>query len=482
MNPDVITAFDAYQTAVTAGESHLAVIRDLDPADVTAEQHRQADELMAAAVAARQAYDQARSVAQLGALATARADLSFAGQWIGEKGLVPGMPAAPKDEVVQLHEIGRKIFAGESDRGSVEADLRPAHVQRLMIRAGYSGDDIVRAAQRGEIGMLVGELVAEGQPQGFDPMTGEPVKAAIGTGSGIVPTAWSTMFYDYRENVGGLRRAGALVTVVDRGNTMTFYVVTDHSDAAGATTEAAAAAETNDSYGSYAIATEMYTGMAYVSRQVLEDAGPAALLPMVENGITRVITRKSETAYHTAFLAYDATDATTIARSYDRTTTAGATSSVGDPKLSRANILDAIYGLDEDYLDMPGTGILTKSLTYRHLLELTLGASATAPYSYVYSPDARMRTIREIEGYDVTFDRYFPSIAAATSRGAHQPALAVGNFNDAFHIMDVGTVQLDVSRHYRFPQQQLTILGSVRTGGAIRDTKAARLIVTDGST
>ncbi len=457
--------FDAWRSALADAKTLLEEVKAKDASDLTADDHQRVDKVLSEATRLRLELDKERSEKALELVTAQRMELSEAGSWLGNAGLVPVVdPDDPASKPVyeQIHSMAKELHDGTRAAASITVDIQAAAIQRKMIRAGMGAGDLIRAVAGGGSGPY-----------------GQMVRAALSNSSGLTPDLWSTTFYDYMEFLGGLRAAGAMVSPMNRGNTITMYRNAGHNTSTGATGEGAAASETEDTYDSYDISTAMHTGLVYISRQMIEDAGPAGLMGIIDDGLSRVIARKSETAYHTDFLAYDSTSAGTIAQSYDRTETAGTEATVGDPKISRDNILNAIYGLDEGYLSAPGTRILLKAMTYRHILALTYGTNEPR---FIYEPNPVLGAPDQIEGYPIMFDAFLPNIVAAASNGAHQPALAVGNFSDAFHIVDVGAVQMDMSREYRFAQQQVTVLASHRTGGAIKDPRAVRMIVSDGST
>ena len=209
----------------------------------------------------------------------------------------------------------------------------------------------------------------------------------------------------------------------------------------------------------------------------MQDAIPSGIMGIINDGLSRVLVRKSETAYHAKYLAYDSTSAATIALSYDRTEKGSGDSTVGNPKVSLNNILDTLYGLDATYLSMPGIAWLCQPMTYRHILGLTYGGQRP---TRVYEPNPVLGAPDVIEGRPVILDAFYPAIVVASAGGADQPSLSIGNYQDAFHIADATMLSLSVSQEYKFAEQQLTVLGSFRTGSAIRDTRAARLVVSDG--
>ena len=453
------TTFTKWRAAVKAAETLLGEIKDLPADQVTAAQHAAVDKVLDEATALRLEVDKERSVAGLKLVAAQRGELNEAARWIQARGLVPVEGEEDTDVYSQIHKYAKELFDGVRASASLKIDLTAVQTQNALLNSGVTGQDMVRAAESGFT---------------FGP-TGQPVRAALGLTSGIVPDTWSTTFYDYMEFMGGLRRAGAAVTPMNRGNTMTFYRNTAHNTTTGATTEAAAAAATEDTYGSYEISTAMYTGLAYLSRQLIEDAGPTGLMGIVDTGLSRVIARKSETAYHTAFSTYDSTD---TAKSYDRTTKSVTDSKLGNPEITRKMILDLLFGLDEGYLSMPSVNWLCRAMTYRHILEITYGSS---DLGLVYEPSPVAGAPDMVEGHPIYYDAFLPAIVAAADTTVDQIAMAIGQFADAFHIMDVGGVQMDMSREYKFAEQQVTVLGSFRTGASIKDPRAARLAMTKQS-
>ena len=454
---------------IKAAGAKLTEIEALPVDQVTAEMHADVDRMTAEAAKLREGIDRDRSVAQLNAIAGMRADLSDAGSYIQAQGLVPLVnPNQPSevDEYAKIHAKAKDLFDGKISAASFEVPMVAAAVQRMLIKAGYTGSDLVRAAQSGRLASLLPPPA-----KGFDDQ-GNMVTAALST-SVLNPTTFSTTFYDYLESVAGLRAAGAEVTPMDRGNTVTFYTNTSHNTTTGATGEGSAAGENEDTYGSYSVETKMYTGLAYVSRQLIEDAGPAALMSIIDNDVSRVVARKSETAYHTAALITTGNANTR----YDRTAKAASDSAAGDPKITRSMVLSSIFGLDEGYITSPGMRVLGRGQTYQQMLGITWGTNF--PQS-IYQPNAVAGAPRLVEGYPFLFDAFLPAIVAASNGGADQEALLVGDINRAFHIVDVGGVRVDMSREYKFAEQQVTVLASLRTGGAIKDPKGARLAMSDG--
>ena len=266
---------------------------------------------------------------------------------------------------------------------------------------------------------------------------------------------------------------------MDRGNTITFYTNRAHNTTTGATAEGSAATATEDTYASYDVVTAMYTGLAYLSRQLIEDAAPAALMSVIANDVSRVVARKAETGYHIPFLAYDSTDADSIAESYDRTTKMSTESGANDPKIKRVNMLNLIFGLDEGFLASPSVVALTRAQSYNHMLRLTYGTQYPVP---VYQTNTILGAPLMVEGFRLAFDQFLPAIVAAAASGPDQEAIVIGDMNRAFHIVDVGGIRVDMSKEYKFAEQQVTVLASLRTGGAIKDPTAARIAMTDGST
>ena len=444
--------------SIKAARTLLAEIKAMNAEDVPQAKHDEADRLLTRATQLRSEVDKEMTTAQLGWLAGQRAELDDAARFVQARGWIPVEEDGENKSVHEkIHAYAKEMHDGARASASFTIDLVAAQTQRALIRAGIGGNDLVNAARQGYVPNGLGQFV--------------PVQAALGTGSGLVPDTWSTSFYDYQETLGGLRRAGAMVTPMDRGNQITFYRDEDHYDAdTDATPEGQPAKETEDDYGSYNVTTAMRTGLVYLNRQLIEDAGPTGLMSIIDRGLSRVIARKSETAFHVPFLA-------TGAMTYDRSTKAGANSAIGDPKIERTQILDALYGLDEGYL-AASLVWLVRAMTYRHIIELKSGGNNSG---YIYEPNPVAGAPDQIEGHPVLFDAFLPAIVAASGGGSDQVAAAIGDFSDAFHIVDVGGVRIDMSREFKFAEQQVTVLASHRNGAAIRDFRAARLITSDGN-
>ena len=466
--PDEKSIFEKFDEArVAAGQIRDELEGYEDPEKIPAELHAKADKVFAEAAKLRHQIDKDRSIKAMGYVADQRAEWNDAAQWLAAHDYMPAdKPGdAPPSTDAQLVQLIRDVNAQKQTGGRVVANMGPAFQRNKLIRAGVTGSDLIQAAMRGRI-MTYDEK-------------GDVVEAAISRASGLVADEFSTSFYDFAEFMGGLRRAGSFVTQHETGNDMTFFKTASHNASTGATNEGASAPETEDTYTSYEISFSEYTALAYLSKIVIQDSAPAGLMDIVNDGLFRVLVRKEETAFHTVFQAYDSTSATTIAASYDRTTVAPSDSTAGDPKISAANILDALYGLDETYLSSNRLRWLVRAMTYRHIIgDITY---STDNPMRIYEPSPVAGAPRVIEGEQVLFDAFLPAIIAAANNGPSQVAAAIGDFNDAFHIADCTQMELDVSTEFRFGQRQVTVLGSRRTGSAIRDPLAARLIISDGA-
>ena len=448
------STFEEYRTAVKAAQDFLAEIKAKDPADVSAEDHAKADRLTLAAAEARQMVDHERSTRQLEIVSAARDELGDADEWAKAMGLVASEDQRKPDTYEEIHRIAGEMFAGERASASLTVDLQGAAVAKTLAKQGMSGQDLIRAYQGG---FSVGPK-------------GEMVRAAISTTSGLTATPFSTSFYDYMDWVGGLRAAGAMVTPLDKGTNFTFYRSASHSGATGATAEGSAAAETDDGFESYEIDTAMYTGLSYISRQIQEDAGPAGLMGIIDRGIARVVAKKAETAYHAIAIAAPANAGD---RSNHPTFTISATNStLGDPKVSRSQILDVMFGLDAGYLQgLGGSGLTlyTSAATYRHILGLEDGDNRP-----LYAASPIPGGAGTVEGARVQLSSFFTPVPAAGGSASAEglAAFVIGSISDFFHIADVGSVRLAMSNEYKFAEQQVTVLGSLRTGGAMQDRRA----------
>ncbi len=438
-----------------------------DPADIPAELHAEADKIFAEAAKLRHQIDKDRSIKAMGFVADQRGEFTEAQQWLIANDYVSADPPGdrPPSTEAQLVQLVRDVNAGKQSGGRVKSNLEPAFQRNQLIRAGVTGHDLIQAAMRG-------------RSMRYDEK-GNVVQAAISRASGLVADEFSTTFYDFAEYMGGLRNAGSFVTQHETGNDMEFFKTATHNASTGATAEGADAPETEDTYTSYEISFSEYTALAYLSKIVIQDSAPAGLMDIINDGLMRVLVRKSETAYNTVFTAYDGTSAATKAKSYDRTTKATAASAAADPKITAANILDGLYGLDETYLSSTAVNWLMRAMTYRHIIG-DIVYSTDNPQR-VYEPNPVAGAPRVIESVPVIFDAFLPVIAKAKANGPSQVAAAVGDFRDAFHIADATTMDIDVSTEYRFGKRQVTVLGAHRTGSAIRDPMAARLIISNGA-
>ena len=463
--------------------SEAATLRDdLDEREATAEDHERSDRLIAEALDLRETLDAERTRTQAAFVAGMRAEYQDVADWMARSGTSGGLVDPPdltgareadREPLLWIYEQARELHEGNTASATRTVDLSAARINRMLINAGISAGELAVHAQMGTLGEFVS--AARGPlGSGRDDQNRELSHAALST-SVLTPTVFSTLFYDYMESLPGLRSAGAFVTPLTRGNTITFYANRGHSDATGATTEGAAAAETNDSYGEYTISTAMYTGMGYMSRQLVEDAGPAGVVGIVENDLARVITRKSETAYHVAAFAYDKDN---TGDSYARTF--GANTTKGDDKLPTGldlvkALVGLLYSLDPAYIQGRADWLAPSDV----LMRIRLANISNIGFPYMPMGGDSRFALRP-EGHTAQFDVFFQpetAIPAAAGAGADGgiPRIAIGNWRDAFHIADVGGVMLDMSREYRFAQQQVTLLGSLRTGGAIRDPRAAKL-------
>ena len=448
------------------------------PSEMTAEDHAKADELFAEATQAQADLNEFRTTSQLENIAEMRAEYADVGAWAQRSGnhggLIPVQSRERKLEdepLLWIHETARQLHNGERANASLNVNLGPAHVQRQLINLGVEPSEMAMMAQNGTLGaMLTAELpTAYGRDE--KGRKAIPVQAALSTDE-LTPSTWSTTFYDYMESLPGLRAAGAMVTPMTRGNTIDFYANTSHyKTTLTATTEGTAAGETEDTYKPYTVNTAMYTGMALLSRQLIEDAAPAGILGIVGRDLSRVVTRKMETAYHAVAFPVNPADATTV---YQVSATGATATTAGEPMFptkdaAMSALVGMLFALDEAYIQGNARWLIPKKIA--QLIRLIKIDNVGYPYQLTGNERFPMNP----EGHPAMFDAFFPAIIAqsSTAKKTGTPVLAIGSWMDAFHIVDVGTIRLDMSREYKFAEQQVTLLASLRTGGAIRDTRAA---------
>jgi len=481
--------WEKLQALAAQAAAKLEEIRDLEPSEVTAEMHAEVDRIYNEAADVREEIDKQRSVAQLEQVAGARAELSSVGEWALASGYLGGLPPAtgdannpqPEEPFVRIHRIAAELYADESrSQGeSFVVDMEGARLQSALIRAGITPSELAVHAQRGTLaGMVQSARAARGTvgDRDHDEADRALVQATLTT-TVLTPTLFATTLYDYMEYLGGLRRAGATYTSFTRGNTMTFWANRGHAAQQAAVAQGTAVADAEDTYSSYTISTATYGGKAFLSRELIEDAGPAGLVDIVGNDVGRVAGRSAEAAYHTVALESPA-NAGDIPLHYARTL-AKTDSAAGDIKFptgadAREALVDLLFELDETYIMGDADWLMPKSV-YKLV---TLINIANIGYPYMMDRgSAAAGSPFMVEGHPVGLDAFFPTIPAASGSGDQYgvAAFAVGNWRDAFHIADVGGVRVDMSTEYKFAERLVTIMGWIRTGGAIRDPRAAEL-------
>ena len=478
--------WEKLQALAAEAATKLEEIRGLDPSKVTAEMHQEVDRIYTEAAEVRAEIDKERSVAQLEQVAGARAELASVGQWALASGNLGGLPPAtgdpnnpqPEEPFVRIHRIAAELYADESrSQGeSFVVDMEGARLQSALIRAGISPTELAVHAQRGTLAAMVQSMRGAPGDRDHDEAGRALVQATLTT-SVLTPTLFATTLYDYMEYLGGLRRAGAMYTSLTRGNTITFWANRGHAAQQAAVAQGTAVADAEDTYSSYEISTATYGGKAYLSRELIEDAGPAGLVDIVGNDVGRVAGRSAEAAYHTTALEQPA-NAGDVPLHYSRTL-ATTDATAGDPKFpsgaaARTALVDLLFELDESYIMGEANWLMPKAI-YK---AVTLVNIANIGYPYMMDRgSAAVGAPFMVEGHPVNLDAFFPTIPAASGSGNDYgiAAFAVGNWRDAFHIADVGGVRVDMSTEYKFAERLVTIMGWIRTGGAIRDPRAAEI-------
>ncbi|MDE0288755.1 MAG: phage major capsid protein [bacterium] len=480
--------WEQLQQLIAAAAALLETIRELPAEEVTAEHHAEVDRIYAEAAEIRAEIDRERSIHQLETVAAARQELTAVGQWALASGNLGGLRPAPtggpeaEEPFVRIHRYAQAIMDADGQTGdmSFTVDMEGARLQSILLRAGMTPTELAVHAQRGTLASMLGELRGPA-PEGEDELQRALVQATLTT-TVLTPTLFATTLYDYMEYLGGLRQAGSMYTPLTRGNKITFWANRGHAAAQAAAAQGTAVPDAEDTYSSYDVETATYGGKAFLSRELIEDGGVAGLVNVIGSDVGRVAARSAEAAYHLKALEAPA-DAGDVANHYARTI-ATADSSAGDPKLPvptigtestytqpRETLTDLLFELDESYIMGNATWLMPKSI-YKTITQVFI-----PNIGYPYQASAVDGPRYQIEAHPVSLDAFFPAIPAVSGGGSDYgvAAMGVGNWMDAFHIVDVGGIRVDMSSEYRFAERLVTVMGWIRTGGAIRDPRAAKL-------
>jgi len=355
-------------------------------------------------------------------------------------------PAEP-----DLRQMGLAVFEGNA--GSFSANLARVRNERELIGRGVGAGDIVGAAHHGRY------LSPDGE--------GDVVARVIDTGSTstgdhLIPTLFERSLYDFMEFLSGVRRLQPTIMTTRSGAQIEYPVVLTHDKSTGVTAENAEVAETLDTFGQVDLYAFAFTGAAIISKELLQDQ-EVGLERHIARMIARTLVRKTETMYISGsgtaqpkgiFNAPPAAQSVTAAK---------------PTAVLWTELNKMLYDLDPGYISMGDMCKWTMGpRTYSYLL--TLVNTQGTPY---FQPDLVNGAQMRLLGRPVVFNAYTSDTDPPTKSTF---PVAIGCWEDAYIVRDVGSVEITSSRHARFRNRQMVFQGDQRTDGRVLDPRAVRYL------
>ena len=285
------------------------------------------------------------------------------------------------------------------------------------------------------------------------------------SGGVLVPDTLEMMIYDQMRLVQGVRAAGAEVLTTSNGEEIEYPRIdaANVPSAATITAEAAEITATEDTYDSIKLNAYKFTSRVDLSAELMQDHG-TNLDSLISLRLAEVVATKQEIGFTKGTGTSQPKGVLNGVAAANTITSAFTSGTTHSPKW--ADFTDAIGALDPLYTQSGLRWMMHSDTFYR--IVRTLDSDGRP----IYTPRTADRPFDMLMGHQVSFNNFMDKYATAKT------VVAVGNFNRAYIIREVGSFQLQTSYEARFVNQEVVILGSHRCDGEIRDAAAYRIIKT----